>query len=70
MSKLAFMESQLEDARDALQEAVRSANRLGLVGSCIEISRALSHVNSVLVEMDRKEEPEFAPFRPVGRAPE
>jgi hypothetical protein len=58
-SKLTFIQAQLEEARDALHEALRSADRLGLVGSCMEIHRAMSHVNSVLVEMDRKSEPEL-----------
>lgn len=63
MTKLTFMQAQLEEARDCLHEAFRSADSLNLIGSCAEIHHAMSHVNSVLVEMDRKTEPEFEPYR-------
>ena len=63
MGKLDFLTEKMGEARDALQEALRSADSLNLDGTCVEIHRALSHVGSVIYEIERKLEPEFAAFR-------
>lgn len=59
----------MEEARVALQHARGEASKHHLECTDNEISRALSHVESVLFEIERKIEPEFAPFRHVGRSP-
>jgi len=67
MSGLDALEWSMTEAKYALEAARIKATNLHLEGTESEIARALSHVESVLFEMERKTEPEFAQFLdPVG----
>jgi hypothetical protein len=56
----------MEEAKLALEAGRIKATNLHLEGTECEISRALSSVESILFEMERKVEPEFAQFRDHG----
>ncbi|HMI56401.1 MAG TPA: hypothetical protein VK494_09450 [Gemmatimonadaceae bacterium] len=53
----------VEEARVALQHARAEASKLKLPGTESEIGSALSRIESILFEVERKTEKEFARFR-------
>ena len=63
MSDLQSLTWSMEEAKVALEHARGEASKHKLECTDNEISRALSHVESILFEIERKTEPEFAPFR-------
>lgn len=57
----------VEEAKMALHHARSEASKLRLPETELALGRALSHIENVLFETQRKTEPEFARFRdPVG----
>jgi hypothetical protein len=53
----------MEEAKGFLETARDRCTELNLPGTVSELRAAISYVNSILFEIDHKEQIEFAPFR-------